>query len=91
MKKLETFVISSIVNPSSGDFNAMNELMKLVQDETTKYIQDLAVELKISKACAMDVYYLRTRSRWTQELEDQLIDLHAKGTVPNMCEYGCKV
>jgi hypothetical protein len=48
----------------------------------------LAQELGVSLTCAQDIEYLRTRSRWTPELEQELIDLHAKGEAPNMCEFG---
>jgi hypothetical protein len=51
-------------------------------------ISDLGSELNISEACAADVYYLRTRSRWTQALEEELIALHRAGTPPNVFEFG---
>lgn len=52
------------------------------------YFEKLAEELDCSVPCAMNVWYLRQRSRWTQELEDRLIELHDLGTPPNMCEFG---
>lgn len=51
--------------------------------------ETLSKELNCSVSCAMDVWYLRTRSRWTQQLEEQLIQLHKEGKKPNMCEFGC--
>lgn len=71
--------------------DAFSEMMAKVQDETVAYIKQLAVELNASEECAMDVFYLRTRSRWTQELENELIQLHKSGVRPNMCEFGCKL
>ena len=68
----------------------MEECQKVlndIQDETNKYIENLAKELNISVACAMDVWYLRTRSRHTPELEKKLIQLHKDGTPPNICEF----
>jgi hypothetical protein len=63
-----------------------------VQDESygevTQYMKDLTVELGVSVECAGDVWYLRTRSRHTSELEAELIALHAAGTPPNMCDFG---
>jgi hypothetical protein len=58
-----------------------------MNDEMMSYFQDLSVELDCSLECAIDVWYLRQRSRWTQELEDKLITLHDQGTRPNMCEF----
>jgi len=55
-------------------------------DEMEQYIRDLATELGVSVNCAYDVWYLRTRSRHTPELEAELITLHAAGTPPIMCD-----
>lgn len=57
------------------------------QDEIGTYFRDLAKELNCSIGCASDVWYLRQRSRWTQELEDELIRLHNAGTPPNINEF----
>lgn len=57
-------------------------------EEMNQYIKNLAVELGVSIECATDVWYLRTRSRHTLELEAELIALHATGTPPNMCDFG---
>lgn len=66
------------------------ELMNRINDETCAYTLALAKELNVSDACAMDIVYLRTRSRHTPELERELIELYAKGTPPNICDFGCK-
>jgi len=60
-----------------------------VEDPFDEIIGDLAKELGVSKECASNVRYLRSRSRWTQELEDELIRLHKEGNPPNMNEFGC--
>jgi hypothetical protein len=60
---------------------------KQMTNEMQFYFESLATELDCSAACAADVWYLRQRSRWTQELEDRLIELHDLGTPPNMCEF----
>jgi hypothetical protein len=57
-------------------------------NEMEQYFENLASELNCSNACAGDVWYLRQRSRWTQELEDELIRLYAIGQPPNICEFG---
>lgn len=51
-------------------------------------VHDLAKELSVSESCARDIFYLRSRSRWSQELEDELIHLHQKGERPNMNDFG---
>lgn len=35
------------------------------------------------------VEYLRTRHRWSPELEKELIAAFERGESPNMCEFGC--
>ncbi len=57
-------------------------------NELESYLRTLAKELKCSDACAGDVWYLRQRSRWTQELENRLIELYNAGTPPNIMEFG---
>lgn len=50
--------------------------------------EDIMKELGVDKHCALDIAYLRTRARHSQELEDELIALHKAGTPPNMMEFG---
>jgi len=57
-------------------------------NELEEYLKSLAEELQCSYACATDVWYLRQRSRWTQELEKELIRLYNEGTPPNVLEFG---
>lgn len=52
-------------------------------------IKEIAETLNVSDSLAADIMYLRTRNRWTQTLEDELIRLHSTGVRPNMCEFGC--
>ena len=51
----------------------------------------LAKELNVSTACAIDVHYLRTRNRWTEDLEAELIRLHQEGKPPNISEFGVNI
>lgn len=82
----KTFVVEIPVDdPEKMD--KFQEAMDKVQDETNDYIRQLAIDLGVSEWCAMDVFYLRSRSRWTQELEDKLIRLYQEGNPPNMCEF----
>lgn len=74
------------------DLNVIETESQKVQkdywNELEQMIQDLSEELNCSYACAADVWYLRQRSRWTQELEDELIRLYSEGNVPNIMEFG---
>lgn len=38
--------------------------------------------------CARHVLYLRTRSRWTEKLEEELINLHKEGKSVNIMDFG---
>jgi hypothetical protein len=83
---LRTFSLEIPIN----DEKAMDEFQKMmdeIHDATTGYIQNLMTELNISQACAFDVYYLRTRSRWSESNEQELIRLHSIGNPPNIYEW----
>lgn len=77
----------------SGEMNeeqkaAMQEIMDAQADGYRDSVKGLSKELNISEACASDVWYLRTRNRWSQELENQLIELHQAGNPPNIMDFG---
>lgn len=55
--------------------NVFQEAMDAYSDSMIQYEKDLAKELGCSEYCAQDIHYLRSRSRWTQELENELIEL----------------
>jgi hypothetical protein len=67
---------------------AFHELMAALSEEMVDYTETIAKELQVSLMCAADVVYLRGRSRWTQELEDELIRLYKEGNPPNINEFG---
>lgn len=66
----------------------VNQFQDDYYNELQEYLESLAGELQCSVACAGVVWYLRQRSRWTQELENELIALYNAGTPPNICEFG---
>lgn len=66
----------------------LQKVMDMSTSYTNKEIDGIAKTVNVSQGCAADVFYLRTRSRHTQELEDELIRLHNAGTPPNMCDFG---
>lgn len=64
-----------------------NKVQDDYYNEMEQHLKSLAEELGCSSVCAGDVWYLRQRSRWTQELENELIRLYKEGTPPNICEF----
>jgi hypothetical protein len=67
---------------------SFDDILDEYYEEMNQYMKGLAVELGVSVECARNVWYLRTRSCHTPELEAELIALHAAGTPPNMCDFG---
>lgn len=56
-------------------------------EEMTREMVQVMSDLDVSESCALDVVYLRTRSRHTPELEQRLIELHQKGTPPSIMDF----
>lgn len=80
-----------VMNVPLDDSDAMDEFQQFMDgyhDCMLKYIDGVAKQLNVSSSCANDIVYLRSRSRWTQELEDELIKLHKEGNPPNICDFG---
>ena len=69
----------------------MEEFQEFMNDIQDAYILEtlfLAKKLGVSDSCAMNIQYLRTRSRWTQDLEEELIRMDKEeGRQPNMCDW----
>jgi len=88
-KKMETFSIELIQKDLNNKetMDSFQEAMDSYRDAMVKHIRGIATELDISEDCAMDVWYLRSRGRWTEELETELIRLHKNGTPPNICDW----
>jgi hypothetical protein len=70
--------------PTVSYEDALNEYY----EELEQYMRDLATELGVSVNCAQDVWYLRTRSRHTPELEAELIARWAAGIYTNISNFG---
>ena len=65
-----------------------NEVMNAMQDAHIEYEQKIAAELSVSETCASNIVYLRSRSRWTQEAENELIRRDKAGEpAPNIMEW----
>jgi hypothetical protein len=76
-KDLKAFGIQVPVgNPEKME--EFQELMDKINDKIVIYVQNLAKELNIPESLAAGLYYLRSRSRWSQEKENKIIDLHRK-------------
>jgi hypothetical protein len=75
----------------ANDPEKMAEFQKVmdeIQDAQYKYIKDEAAKLGVSEACASDIVYLRSRSRWTLEAEAELIRRDKAGeSLPNIYEW----
>ena len=69
------------------DWDSLHEAMNSYYESIHAGIDSLAAELGVTKECALDVWYLRSRSRHTSELEAELIRLHKEGNPPNVCEF----
>ena len=61
---------------------AYNDFYKEVDSE----INRLSIEHRISNACASKLLYLRTRSRWSIEKENELIRLDRNGSLPSVLD-----
>lgn len=64
--------------------DAYNEFYKAMDSQ----LETIASEKGCSIACAGDILYLRSRLRWTQELEQALVAAHAEGKEVNIYEFG---
>lgn len=51
-------------------------------------ISKIAARYGVSEGCATHIFYLRTRARWTQRAEEELVRRHKAGEPsPNMNEW----
>ena len=87
MSKHQTFSVDVPV----GDKEAMDKFQDAMNEIQDAYVVEqkrIAEEFDVSMVCAVNIWYLRTRSRWTEELENELIRRDtADEPAPNMCEY----
>ena len=72
MNKQQTFCVEIPVNDPEA-MESFHKAMDEYQDEMIKYQESLGKELGIDGFYAGDIIYLRSRSRWNQELENRLI------------------
>lgn len=61
------------------------KMMEAVYEAQDKEVKKISEEFGIFEPAAADIYYLRTRRRWTQKKEEYLIKLGREGKrVPNI-------
>jgi hypothetical protein len=84
----DTFVMELDPNMSQEDWDKFNEMMDELNTGLMEECKTISKEFGVSEVCALNIQYLRTRSRWTQELEDELIrvDIEEKRQ-PNICDW----
>lgn len=51
-------------------------------------IDELAVYMNVSYACAADIVFFRSQPYYSEEKEAELVNLHACGNPPNMSSFG---
>lgn len=77
--------------PDPNDAAAMEEfqkLMDMVNEETDKEIDSVMEKYGVDFETANAVVYLRSRSRWTQEKENELLEWKKTEPFPNIMEWG---
>lgn len=60
------------------------ETMQEIHNSTVTYIKDLATQLDISEDLASDIWYLRTRTRWSESLEARILKAAKAGWVSEL-------
>ena len=70
---MRTFVVTFPDLSDTARMDSFQEMMDAVHDATNVEIQGIASEHNITIGAASNIWYLRTRSRWTQEKENYLI------------------
>lgn len=71
-----------------GTMQVVNNLLAKEQDRWVEEIETIRNCFNLNDDYAMAVWYLRTRSRWTQDLEHILISMARNNEpCPNMCDW----
>lgn len=87
---MKTFAVKIPGQPTEEQIDALQQFMNNANDAMVEYAQEVAEDLNISESLALDVVYLRGRSRWTPELEAELIRRTQAGEKINIGEFGHK-
>lgn len=65
----------------------MQDIMDASIEHFHNSVENVAKELGITEGQATDVVYLRTRSRWTQQLENKLLQCYRDKIPVNIMEF----
>ena len=67
---------------------SLDEVIALAQQQWDQEALEIAAEHGISEHAAACIWYLRTRSRWSLEGEEELVRMDKAGEpMPNMSEW----
>lgn len=80
-ERMQSFSVEIPVNDPKA-MEEFQEVMNSLQDAMMDYEAQIAKELNCSEWAACDIIYLRSRSRWTQELENEILRLDKEGKHP---------
>ena len=79
---------SAEIPRDSNSIEGFDKLMEAVREHNRKEVLKIQEQFSVTEKFAMAIRYLRTRSRHTPELEQQLIEMAHKGEdVPNMSNW----
>lgn len=87
-EEMTTFSVEMPDPANIEAWDAFQKLMDQVHDENMKTIDKIGEAYGIDWSYASCIWYLRTRSRWTRELEFKLVDMAKNGEpAPNMNDW----
>ena len=91
LKKFKQTGIMEMTEEDASDPGTMlviNNLFAQQQNAWQEQVNEISELFGVSDLWASCIWYLRQRSRWTQALEDQLIQMaHDGEELPNMFEW----
>lgn len=90
VKNEGNFQVISLTQSDMESQEVMDGFKQLMDAQFGHYeekVKDVMTELEVDQFCAVDVVYLRSRSRWTPQLEEELVQLHRRGIRPNIFEW----
>ena len=85
---MDTFCVDLKKVEEEGKLAEFNQFMDTLQDAYVVEAQGIQKQFGVSDSCALNIQYLRSRSRWTQELENELIRMDKEDkTQPNIMDW----
>ncbi len=88
LKKARETGVLKLDNEDFNDPGTLDTLMEKQHQATVGKIINIMEEYNIDNTYATCIWYLRTRKRWTIELENKLIQMYRDGIeAPNMSDW----